>query len=92
MRGRVACASTHLDVSLLTLGRKEGGLMANHFKPGDRVVIRNGESGTVLRVDGGLAHIQLDSSLRKSVAIAALKKVRDDQGSSGPTSSPETSC
>ncbi|MBI2477552.1 MAG: hypothetical protein HYV60_02555 [Planctomycetia bacterium] len=50
--------------------------MADVFKPGDRVVIRNGESGTILRVDGGLAHVQLDSSVRKSVATAALKRLK----------------
>lgn len=53
-----------------------GRIMADVFKPGDRVVIRNGESGTILRVDGGLAHVQLDSSVRKSVATAALKRLK----------------
>ena len=49
--------------------------MAEDYKPGDRVVIRNGEFGTILRVDGGLAHLQLDSSVRKTFATAALTKV-----------------
>jgi preprotein translocase subunit YajC len=60
--------------------------MAEVFKPGDRVVIRNGEFGTIIRIDGGLAHLQLDSSVRKTFATAALTKVEGDEdppGSSG---------
>ena len=51
--------------------------MADDFKAGDRVVIRNGELGVIIRVDGRLAHIQLDSSVRKTVATAALDKTED---------------
>jgi hypothetical protein len=37
--------------------------------------MHNGEFGTVLRVDGLLAHVQLDSDVREKLVTAALKKV-----------------
>lgn len=61
--------------------------MAEEFKPGDRVVMRNGEFGTIIRIDGGLAHLQLDSSVRKSLAMAAIKKVESDENPAGPSGS-----
>ena len=46
----------------------------------DRVVLRNGEFGQIIRIDDGMAQVQLDSSVRKTAATAALKKVEcDDQ-------------
>ena len=50
--------------------------MAESINSGDRVLLmRNGEYGTVLRVDGLLAHVQLDSDIREKFVTAALKKV-----------------
>jgi hypothetical protein len=52
----------------------EGGFLADGFKAGDRVgVIRSGEQGKILRVDGHLAHIQLDNNLRQSVVKVTPK-------------------
>ena len=45
------------------------------LSPGDRVTIRNGETGTVVRLDGAMAQVLLDSSIRKSVAIAVLQRI-----------------
>lgn len=52
--------------------------MTHDFQPGDRVRIRNGEIGTVIQLDGGMAHLNLDSSVRKRVVIVALKKIAGD--------------
>ena len=53
--------------------------MADNLKQGDRVMLRNGEFGRIIRIDGGMAHIQLDSSVRKTTSTMALKKVEDDK-------------
>ena len=55
--------------------------MTENFRPGDRVMIPNGECGTVLRVDGHLAHLELDSSLRKKVATTSLRKLENNDDS-----------
>ncbi|HUG68019.1 MAG TPA: hypothetical protein VMM76_09715 [Pirellulaceae bacterium] len=50
--------------------------MAEPLQAGDRVVLmHNGERGTVLRVDGLLADVQLDSSAREKFVAVALKKI-----------------
>jgi len=49
--------------------------MADNLKLGDRVVLHNGEFGKIIRIDGGMAQVQLDSSVRKTTATAALKKI-----------------
>jgi preprotein translocase subunit YajC len=50
--------------------------VAEPLQAGDRVVLmHNGERGTVLRVDGLLADIQLDGSVREKFVAAALKKI-----------------
>ena len=69
--------------ALLLAGK--GRIMAEVFKPGDRVVIRNGEFGTIIRIDGSLAHLQLDSSVRKTLATAAITKVEGDEDRAGPS-------
>ncbi|MDA1052686.1 MAG: hypothetical protein O3C40_19695 [Planctomycetota bacterium] len=52
--------------------------MADDFKAGDRVIIRNGEFGTIIRIDGGLVQVLLDSSLRKTAAKATLRKIESE--------------
>jgi preprotein translocase subunit YajC len=50
--------------------------MAENLKVGDRVVlIRSSEQGTVVRVDGYLIYVDLDSGLHLTTVAPAIKKI-----------------
>ena len=53
------------------------------IRPDDRVIIGNGQSGKVVGIDFNIAHILLDSGLRMSASVSAIKKTEGDDDSSG---------
>ncbi len=54
--------------------------MGNELLPGDRVMIRSGETGTVIRVEGGFIVVQLDNTMQKKVPTITVKKIEATSG------------